>query len=341
MARRQQAADRAQRPKMRSPGRWGFPRRVEREFWRRIGEGLRTAEAAETIGVSEVIGGRWFRDAGGMSPITLAEPTGRYLSFAEREEIAILCAQQAESTRSPAGSVVMARRSRASFAATPRPGGKVEYRAGMAQWKAEIAAKRPKQAKLATNSRLRAYVQHRLAGTVLAPTADRRGPDDAPWKLNKPHRQDRRWATAWSPEQISHRLQVDFPEDRQMRVSPEAIYQSLYIQGRGALKRELATCLRTGRALREPTSPHGSRPGRHFVTADVRSSPAPRRGRGPRRARALGGRSDHRAGEVRDRDARRARSRPRCWCTCLGWRPSARSRMQERATTRPGMAPWP
>lgn len=78
MARRQQAADRAQRPKMRSPGRWGFPRRVEREFWLRIAQGLRTVEAAEAVGVSEVIGGRWFREGGGMPPMSLTEPTGRY-----------------------------------------------------------------------------------------------------------------------------------------------------------------------------------------------------------------------------------------------------------------------
>jgi IS30 family transposase len=71
-------------------------------------------------------------------------------------------------------------------------------------------------------------------------------------KLEKPHRQDRRWATAWSPEQISHRLQVDFPDDESMRISHEAIHQSLFIQDRGALKRELVTCLRTGRALRQP-----------------------------------------------------------------------------------------
>ena len=74
-----------------------------------------------------------------------------------------------------------------------------------------------------------------------------------PWKgLNKPHRADRRWSLAWSPEQISHRLTIDFPDDESMRISPEAIYQSLYIEGRGALKRELVTCLRTGRALRQP-----------------------------------------------------------------------------------------
>ena len=57
---------------------------------------------------------------------------------------------------------------------------------------------------------------------------------------------------AWSPEQISNRLVVDFPDDKTMRISHEAIYQSLFIQGRGVLKRELVACLRTGRALRQP-----------------------------------------------------------------------------------------
>ena len=61
-------------------------------------------------------------------------------------------------------------------------------------------------------------------------------------------RQDRRWAKAWSPEQISKRLQVDFPDDGTMRISHEAIYQALFIQGRGALRRELVACLRTGRS---------------------------------------------------------------------------------------------
>jgi IS30 family transposase len=75
----------------------------------------------------------------------------------------------------------------------------------------------------------------------------------APWKgRNKPRRQDRGWATAWSPEQISNRLKVDFPDDESMRICHEAIYQALYVQSRGALKRELVACLRTGRALRVP-----------------------------------------------------------------------------------------
>jgi hypothetical protein len=56
---------------------------------------------------------------------------------------------------------------------------------------------------------------------------------------NKPHRRDRPWSLAWSPEQISNRIKLDFPDDESMRISHEAIYQSLYIEGRGALKREL------------------------------------------------------------------------------------------------------
>jgi len=65
-------------------------------------------------------------------------------------------------------------------------------------------------------------------------------------------RQARRWARAWSPEQIAQRLLLDFPDDPTMRISHEAIYQALYVQGRGALRRELTARLRTGRALRVP-----------------------------------------------------------------------------------------
>src|SRR3712207_9462199 len=84
------------------------------------------------------------------------------------------------------------------------------------------------------------------------------------WKgLNKPHRADRRWATAWSPEQISRRLPVDFPDDADMRITHEAIYQALYIQRRGALKRELVACLRTGRARRKPRERPSNKPPGH------------------------------------------------------------------------------
>src|SRR5699024_5575057 len=85
--------DRALRPPMRSPGRPETSRAVQRQFWRLIATGINSAEAALAVGVSVPVGTRWFRHAGGMPPISLAEPTGRYLSFEEREEIAILHAQ--------------------------------------------------------------------------------------------------------------------------------------------------------------------------------------------------------------------------------------------------------
>jgi IS30 family transposase len=130
--------------------------------------------------------------------------------------------------------------------------GKLDYRASTAQWKADLAARRPKAAKLVEHPHLREYVQDKLSGVLRDENGDVVGPF-ASWKgRNKPRRADRRWATAWSPQQISNRLPIDFPDDESMRISHEAIYQSLYIEGRGALKRELVACLRTGRALRKP-----------------------------------------------------------------------------------------
>ncbi|MFD9053691.1 IS30 family transposase, partial [Streptomyces zaomyceticus] len=212
-----------------------------------------------------------------MPPISLDEPTGRYLSFAEREEIALLRAQEVgvrEIARRIGRDPGTVSREMRRNAATRS--GKPVYRALLAQWKAQQAAKRPKTAKLADNERLREYVQERLAGNIhrLDGTIVT-GPQTRPWKgLNKPHRQDRRWATAWSPEQISHRLRADFPDDESMRISHEAIYQALFIEGRGALKRELVACLRTGRALRTPRARSRNKPQGH-VTADVVLSERP------------------------------------------------------------------
>ena len=87
-------------------------------------------------------------------------------------------------------------------------------------------------------------------------------------------RKDRRWGQCWSPEQISGRLRVDFPDDESMRVSHESIYQSLYVQGRGALRRELTACLRTGRALRVPRN-RTSKGNRSFVTDELLISERP------------------------------------------------------------------
>lgn len=131
--------------------------------------------------------------------------------------------------------------------------GKLEYRASVAQWKADLVAQRPKPSKVVENPRLREYVQDRLSGVVRGADGEIVGPVRPAWiGRNKPHRGDRRWVRGWSPEQISLRLRVDFPDDDSMRISHEAIYQALYIENRGGLKRELVLCLRTGRALRAP-----------------------------------------------------------------------------------------
>lgn len=275
--RRQWAADRALRAPMRSPGRPEPSRAVQREFWRLIATGITTAEAAAAVGVSWPVGSRWFRHAGGMPPLSLDEPSGRYLSFAEREEIALLRAKDLgvrEIARRLGRDPGTISRELRRNAATR--GGKLEYRALVAQWKAQQAAKRPKTAKLVANYKLREYVEERLAGNVRGPGGTAvEGPTPAAWKgLNKPHRADRRWSLAWSPEQISHRLKIDFPDDESMRISHEAIYQSLFIEGRGALKRELVACLRTGRALRRPRERSRNAPKGH-VTADVVLSKRP------------------------------------------------------------------
>ena len=145
---------------MRSPGHPKFQRPVEAVFWKAIATGLLPIEAATVAGVAPAVGQRWFRNAGGMAPFNLKhEPTGRYLSFAEREEIAVLKAQgkgvreiAREIGRDP-GTVSRELRRNAATR-----GGKLEYRASVAQWKADMAAKRPKTAKLVADPRLHAYV---------------------------------------------------------------------------------------------------------------------------------------------------------------------------------------
>src|SRR5690625_2066516 len=275
--RRQWRADRALRPPMRSPGRPAPSRAVQRQFWALIATGISTAEAAVRVGVSVPVGSRWFRHAGGMRPLTLDEPTGRYLTFEEREEIAILYAKEMGvreiARRLGRDPSTISRELRRNAATRGR---RLEYRAGVAQWKAQEAAKRPKVAKLVSNPRLRQYVEDRLVGVLRDENGSIvAGPDTPAWKGRaKPHRADRKWFTAWSPEQISHRLRIDFPDDESMRISHEAIYQSLYIEGRGALKRELVAALRTGRALRKPRARSKAKPHGH-VTKEVMISQRP------------------------------------------------------------------
>jgi IS30 family transposase len=210
-----------------------------------------------------------------MPPLTFAPVSGRYLSFTEREEIAVLLAGGSgvrEIARRLGRAPSTISRELQRNAAIGR--GRVEYRASTAQRHAERRAQRPKPAKLAVNPVLRSYVQDRLSGTVQRPDGSVAGPDIAWRGRRQGPRKDRRWGQCWSPEQISGRLRLDFPDDESMRVSHEAIYQSLYIQGRGALRRELTACLRTGRALRAPRN-RTSRGNRSFVTDELLISERP------------------------------------------------------------------
>ncbi len=274
-------SERALRSKLRSPGRPPVARREHRRrFWVSIAAGQSSEDAAISAGVSQAVGSRWFREAGGMAPSTLAPSqkplSGRYLSFAEREELAILRAQGAgirEVARRMGRSASTISRELRRNAATRS--GNLDYRATTAQWHAERAARRPKSAKLAVNGTLRAYVQDRLAGLVVAPSGAAVPGPEVFWKGRRHGpRKDRRWSSAWSPEQIAHRLKLDFPDDQTMRVSHEAIYQSLYVQGRGALRRELTACLRTGRALRVPRARSRGR-GKSFIVPEIMISERP------------------------------------------------------------------
>ena len=260
-----------------SPGRPPVAWREDRvRFWGAIARGVTTEEAVVEAGVSSPVGFRWFRHAGGVNPCLPPCVSGRYLSFSEREDIAILRAQglgvreiARRLDRSPSSISRELRRN-----ASTRTW-RLEYKASIAQWHAERRARRPKTAKLATNERLRTYVQDRLSGAVEAPDGRVVGPEGSAWKgRNKPHRGDRRWVQGWSPEQIANRLRVDFPDDESMRISHEAIYQALYVQGRGALRRELVVCLRTGRALRVPRARARQKAWAH-VTPEVMISERP------------------------------------------------------------------
>ena len=264
---------RSTRARLGSMGRPPVAGRAEQGvFWLGIAAGLNSENAALKAGLSQAVGPRLFRKAGGMPPAMFrasAKPlSGRYLSFAEREEIALLNVQGhsiREIGRRLGRAASTISRELDRNAATH--GGKMAYRATTAQWHADRSARRPKPTKLARNLALRTYVEERLAGVVAPPISARgraiRRQDRRPSPCK-----DRRWTKAWSPEQIARRLQVDFPDDETMRISHEAIYQSLFVQGRGALRRELTACLRTGRALRVPRARTRKR-SRGFVTPEI------------------------------------------------------------------------
>src|SRR5258706_6190710 len=227
-------------------------------FWQLTVEGRSRLAAATELGLSLHTAQRWFRQGGGVAPSSVhAKASGRYLSFGEREEIFAgverghsirfiakkLCREPSTVLRELRRNMRQQYRTRSRLEG--RPGSHRtapwDYRPSAAQRGADLRAARPKPALLATNQRLHDWVQAKLEERL-------------------------------SPEQISARLPVWFPEDAGMRVSTETIYQSIYIQGRGALRRELAVCLRTGRALRKPR--RGERRGRIPGMVNISERPA-------------------------------------------------------------------
>jgi IS30 family transposase len=210
-------------------GRPAAPRALQAQFWEGIRSGLGVAEAGSAAGVGPVKAFAWFKQAGGVKSNGPRPAGGRYLSVAEREEIAVGLAA-GDSLR-----VIAARLGRSpstvSREVRRNSRGVRQYRALAAQGQAQWRAARPKTAKLAGNSELRGWVQGKLEEN-------------------------------WSPEQISVMLRREFPGRPEMRVSHETIYQAIYVQGRGALRRELAARLRTGRALRKPRRKDGERRGK-------------------------------------------------------------------------------
>jgi IS30 family transposase len=171
---------------------------------------------------------RAFREAGGVNPTRVSGPAGRYLSWSEREEIAALdhAGHGVREIVRRVGRDPATISRELDRGATSRG-----YRASVAQAKVDQGRAAPRPAKLATNLRLRHEVQAGLKRRE-------------------------------SPEQIAGRLKIDFPDEPEMWVSPETIYQSLYVQARGGLKRELTTYLRTGRSMRKPRRREGERRGR-------------------------------------------------------------------------------
>jgi len=181
-------------------------------------------------------------EAGGVKGNGPCAGSGRFLQRWEREEIAVGLAEklpyrQIAARLAPGRSVSTVSREVA------RNSVRGVYRAHLAEREAVARARRPKPAKLAMNGELREWVEARLK-------------------------------RKWSPEEISRRLVVEFPGRAEMRVSAETIYQSLYVQGRGALRRELAAQLRTGRSLRRPRRAVAAGRGRLAGMVNISERPA-------------------------------------------------------------------
>jgi transposase, IS30 family len=237
-----------------------LPREQRRQFWLGVKSGALPADSAADVGLYGGTGERWFRQAGGVIPAhVLQQPGGRYLSLLEREVI-FAGIERGESIRAIARSLGRApstvlrelrRNMQHLYRTRWRLAGKAgrprvqpwDYRPSLAQKRAEQLTVRPKAAKLARHHRLQELVQTKLLLLL-------------------------------SPEQIAVWLRREFPQQPEMWVSHETIYRSIYVQGRGSLRRELAVCLRTGRALRRPHRKSEERRGRIPGMVSISERPA-------------------------------------------------------------------
>jgi IS30 family transposase len=201
-------------------GRPALPRVVRVAFWAGIRAGLGVEAAGAAAGIERRAAWKWLRQAGGVKGNGPAAVSGRFLQGWEREEIAVGLAEGL-GYRAVAARLAPGRSASTVSREVRRNSVRGVYRAHLAQREAQERARRPKPAKLAVNGELRGWVQGKLEKN-------------------------------WSPEQVSVRLKAAFPDRPEMRVSAETIYQSIYVQGRGALRKDLAARLRTGRVLRKP-----------------------------------------------------------------------------------------
>ena len=195
-----------------------FSAAEQSEVWDRWEQGEAMNVIARSIGRSQGAVHEMVKKTGGIRPLTPTVWSERRLSLADREEISRGLAA-GESLRSIAER--MERAPSTISREVSANGGRRRYRACDAETGARLRARRPKTPKLASGTRLCRAVEA---------------------KLQK----------RWSPQQISRWLPWEYPKDPEMRVSHETIYMSLFVQGRGALRRELSTCLRQGRAYRQP-----------------------------------------------------------------------------------------
>jgi IS30 family transposase len=214
---------------------------VYQVFWAGMARGEFITDAAAEAGTYRKQGTRWLFEVGGVRPRRGRDLKGRCLTFAQREEIALARAR-GESMRSIAKQLGRSA-STVSRELRRNVDGLGRYRASSAHALAYQRASRPKPAKLVDNQVLRGIVEADLA-------------------------------KKYSPEQICGRLKVDYPDQPEMQVSTETIYQSLYVQSRGALKHDLTRCLRTGRAVRRPSRKVGQRKNRIPNMINVSERPA-------------------------------------------------------------------